>query len=140
MKTIFIAALAALSAGSALAQEAVQGGPATNVPLLQGAAAAPDCGGLSVTPDRAYCVTAPLVNMQTVGEAYIALFQAEGWQPVAGDANYVIFARRKADGQCEGLQMLAFYDTAAPNSPTAPGYLGFGAVPTMPCADRAGAQ
>ena len=29
--------------------------------------------------------------------------------------------------------MLAFYDQARPDSPTTPGYLGFGAVPTMDC-------
>jgi len=137
MKMIFIAVVAALAAGSAMAQESVQGGPATNVPVLEGAQAAPDCGALSVPADKAFCVTAPLASMQSVGEAYITLFQAEGWQIVMGDANYIVFARRRADDQCEGLQMLAFYDDTRPDSPTTPGYLGFGAIPSMPCAERA---
>ena len=143
MKTIFIAAMAALSAGSVLAQDAPpqtaapQGGPATNVPVLEGAQAAPDCGALSVPPTQAFCVTAPLAGMQSVGEAYISLFQAEGWEIALGDANYLLFARRMADGQCEGLQMLAFYDTNRPDSPTTPGYLAFGSVPTMRCVERA---
>ncbi|HEY1223765.1 MAG TPA: hypothetical protein VGE54_00940 [Brevundimonas sp.] len=136
MKTVFIAALAVLSAGSAMAQTQSappQGGPATNVPVLEGAVAAPDCGALSVPADQAFCVTAPLAGLGAVGEAYIALFQAEGWQVAAGGENYVLFARRTSETQCEGLQMLAFYDQTRPDSPTAPGYLGFGAVPTMPC-------
>ena len=142
MKTIFIAALAVLSAGPAMAQTAVQGvppqgGPATNVPVLEGAQAAPDCGALNVPADKAFCVTAPLASMQALGDAYIARFQSEGWEVAMGDANYLLFAKRRADGQCEGLQMLAFYDTTRPDSPTAPGYLGFGTVPTMPCAERA---
>lgn len=141
MKTIFIAALAVLSANGASAQTApaapAPGGPATNVPVLNGAQAAPDCGALNVPADQAFCVTAPLASMQSVGEAYISLFQAEGWEIVAGDANYLMFARRKADNQCEGLQMLAFYDSSRPEGPAVPGYLGFGAIPTIPCGERA---
>lgn len=137
MKSVFIAALAALSAGSAFAQDGAQtppqGGPATNVPVLEGAQAAPDCGALNVPADKAFCVTAPLAGLGAVGEAYIALFKAEGWQVAVGDANYILFARRKGEDQCEGLQMLAFYDQTRPESPTTPGYLGFGSVPTMPC-------
>ncbi len=133
MKTIFIAAaLAALSAGSAMGQDA-QGGPATNVPVLEGAQAAPDCGALNVPADKAFCVTAPLAGMQALGEAYIGLFQAEGWEVVMGDANYLVFAKRRDDGQCDGLQMLAFYDPNRPDSPTTPGYLAFGATPPMAC-------
>ncbi len=137
MKSIFIAAaLAALSAGSALAQDAAQGGPATNVPVLPGTVAAPDCGSLNIPADRAFCVTAPVTELGAVGEAYIALFQAEGWEIALGGENYLLFARRKTDDQCEGLQMLAFYDTNLPETPPPPGYLGFGAVPTMPSAER----
>lgn len=136
MKTLLVAALAALSAGSAMAQTQgapAQGGPATNVPVLAGAQAAPDCGALNVPADRAFCVTAPVTGLGAIGEAYIALFQAEGWQIAAGGENYVLFARRKDEAQCEGLQMLAFYDTSLPESPPPPGYLAFGAVPTMDC-------
>ncbi|NBB52395.1 hypothetical protein GVN24_29350 [Rhizobium sp. CRIBSB] len=141
MKTILIATLAALSAGSAMAQgqtsAPAQGGPATGVPVLEGAQAAPDCGALSVPASQAFCVTAPLASMQSVGDAYIARFQSEGWEIVVGEANYLIFARRRTQAQCEGLQMIAFYDTALPDTPTTPGFLGFGTIPSIPCAERA---
>jgi len=140
LKSFLIAGVVALSAGSAMAQSQTPapspGGPATNVPVLEGAQVAADCGALSVPPTQAYCVTAPLASMQSVGEAYIARFRSEGWEIVLGEANYVIFARQQSAGSCEGLQMIAFYDTALPDTPTTPGYLGFGSIPSIPCAER----
>ncbi len=137
MKSVFIAALAVLSAGSAIAQDAPQGGPASGVPVLEGAQAAPDCGALSVPADKAFCVSAPLASMQSVGEAYIGHLEGQGWQIVMGDANYLVFAKPRGDGQCDGLQMLAFYDDTAPDTPTTPGYLAFGTTPPIPCTPRA---
>ena len=39
-----------------------------------------------------------------------------------------------AVGVCDGLQMVAFYDTAGPAAPESPGYLGFATIPGNVCA------
>jgi hypothetical protein len=143
MKSIFVAAaVAALSAGSALAQEAAApqaGGPATGIPVLGGATASPECGNLNGLNGKAFCVTTPLSNMQTVGEAYMGHLAEQGWEPVLTEASYLVFVRQAAPGRCEGLQMIAFFDDSQPESATTPGYLGFGSIPAIPCAPQAAA-
>lgn len=131
MKTIVLAAAAALLAGPALAQDA----PATADQLvLPGATLAPDCGNLYGLAGKAFCVSAPLAGIGPLADAYVADLQTKGWIPAGGDDNRVIFVRRRDAGGCDGLQMQAFYDTSRPVGPEAIGYLGFGPIPGDVCA------
>ena len=111
-----------------------QGVPVTNIPLLGVAQASPDCGNLPLS-GRASCVTAPLAAMSALGDAYIAHLESEGWLAADGDDNRVIFAKRREGGGCDGLQMVAFYDTARPAGPEVPGYLGFATIPGNICTE-----
>lgn len=108
--------------------------PPFDVVVLADTVAAPDCGGLYGLQGRAFCVTAPLVQVGQLAESYITDLKTKGWLVAAGENNRVVFVRRKADQTCEGLQMQAFYDTAAVATPTQLGYLGFGVVPGDICA------
>lgn len=110
--------------------------PPYDVTILNGAVLSPECGGLYGLQGRAFCVTAPLVQVGALADAYIADLQTKGWLVAAGEANRVVFVRRKADQTCEGLQMQAFYDTAAAATPTRAGFLGFGLVPGDICAGQ----
>lgn len=152
MKTLLIAALAAAvsptltlaktqAAPAAPAQAAPaapgpQGAPATDTPVLSGAQVAPDCGNLHGLNGRAFCVTAPLAGVGVLAETYIAHFESQGWLVAGGDDNRVVFIKRKDGGVCDGLQMVAFYDTAGPSAPETPGYLGFATIPGNVCAGQ----
>ncbi|MBJ7485661.1 MAG: hypothetical protein JHC99_13290 [Brevundimonas sp.] len=111
-----------------------QGGPATDIPVLQGAEPAPDCGNLYGLNGKAFCVAALMANVGTVAEAYIADLETKGWLAAGGDDNRVVFVRRRDGGGCDGMQMQAFYDTTRPASPTSLGYLGFATIPGNVCA------
>ena len=155
MKTLLIAALAAAVSptltmaktqavpAAPAAQAAApgpQGAPAADTPLLGAAKAAPDCGNLHGLNGRAFCVTAPLASVGALAETYIAHFESQGWLPAGGDNNRVVLIKRKDGGICDGLQMVAFYDTAGPSAPESPGYLGFATIPGNVCAaESAGA-
>lgn len=45
-------------------------------------------------------------------------------------------SQRKDGGVCDGMQMVAFYDTARPSAPETPGYLGFATIPGNVCAGQ----
>lgn len=132
MKTIILAAAAALAATPVLAQEA----PVTPDQLvLPGATLAPDCGNLYGLAGKAFCVSAPLSGIGALADAYVADLQTKGWLPAGGDDNRVVFVRRRDSGGCDGLQMQAFYDTSKPtDDPAALAYLGFGPIPGDVCA------
>ena len=140
MKTLILAAAAALLAAPAMAQDAPAAAPAdadAGQLVLPGATMAPDCGNLYGLAGRAFCVSAPLVAIGELAETYIADLQTKGWLPAGGDENRVIFVRRRDGGGCDGLQMQAFYDTSRPTGPASLGYLGFGPIPGDVCAARA---
>lgn len=136
MKIAILAAAAALTAAPAWAQEppAPTAAISPDAMVLPGATLAPDCGNLYNLAGRAFCVSAPLAGISGLAEAYIADLQTKGWIPAGGDANRVVFVRRRDAGGCDGLQMQAFYDTAGPASPASLGYLGFGPIPGDVCA------
>lgn len=140
MKSILIAvsALAALGAGAATAQST--GAPASNTPVLSGATPAPDCGNLYGLAGQAFCVTAPLAAVGGLADAYIAHFEAQGWLVASGENNRVVFIKRRDGGGCDGLQMLAFYDTSRPAGPEAEGFLGFATIPGDVCAGQPAQQ
>ena len=129
MKLTLLAAAAALIAGPAGAQDALP-----DVPLLAGATPAPDCGNLYGLAGKAFCVSAPLAAVGGLADSYIAELESRGWLAPAGDANRVVFVKRRDGGGCDGLQMQAFYDTSRPAGPEATGYLGFGTIPGDVCA------
>lgn len=146
MKTLISLAAAALlfSAGAVSAQDVVQptgpqGGPATDIPMLAGVTAAPDCGNLYGLNGKAFCVSALLTNVGSIAEAYIADLETKGWLAAGGDDNRVVFVRRRDGGGCDGLQMQAFYDMARPTEPASLGYLGFATIPGNICAAASGA-
>ena len=113
-----------------------QGQPWTEAPVLTGATVAPDCGNLHNLAGRAFCVTAPLGQMEGLADAYVASLQGMGWMAVDGDNNRVVFIKRTGDGVCDGIQMIAFYDTAKPAVPESPAWLGFATIPGNICAPR----
>ncbi len=129
MKLTLLAAAAALIAAPAAAQSALP-----DVPLLAGATPAPDCGNLYGLAGKAFCVSAPLAAVGSLADAYVAELESRGWLVAAGDANRVVFVKRRDGGGCDGLQMQAFYDTSRPAGPEAMGYLGFGVIPGDVCA------
>ena len=111
-----------------------QGAPATDIPVLQGATAAPDCGNLYGLNGKAFCVSALLTNVGALADAYIADLQTRGWLAAGGDDNRVVFVKRRDGGGCDGMQMQAFYDQSTPAAPTSLGYLGFATIPGNICA------
>lgn len=135
MKHILLTAAAA----AAIASPAFAQAPLPDVPLLAGATPAPDCGNLYGLAGKAFCVSAPLAGIGSLADAYIAELEGQGWLVAAGDANRVVFVRRRDGGGCDGLQMQAFYDTSRPAGPEATGYLGFGVIPGDVCAGQAAA-
>lgn len=137
MKTL-IALTAVVSlglAGPVLAQS--QGEAAAETPILAGATAAPDCGNLYGLAGKAFCVSAPLASVGALADAYVAHFEGQGWLGAGGDSNRVVLVKRRESGGCDGIQMIAFYDTTRPASPTATGYLGFATIPGDVCAAAA---
>lgn len=138
-----LAATAALALSTAAVQAqtpapaAPQGGPA-DVGLLPGAELSADCGGLNNLAGRAYCVTAQLGQIGALADAYIADLETKGWLAAGGDENRVVFIkRREAGGGCDGMQMVAFYDTSKTAVAELPAYLGFATIPGDVCAAAA---
>lgn len=111
-----------------------QGAPATDTPILGVAQASPDCGNLHGMAGRAFCITAPIASVGALADEYLRHFEGQGWLAAGGDDNRVILVKRRDGGGCDGLQMVAFYDTTKPAAPEAPGYLGFATVPGDVCA------
>lgn len=134
MIRILLAASAVLTLATTVHAQAAQGGPATDVPVLPNAQASPDCGGLNNLAGRAFCVTAPLGSVGALADAYIADLETRGWLPAGGDDNRVVFVKRREAGGCDGIQMVAFYDTTKTAVAELPAYLGFATIPGDVCA------
>lgn len=115
---------------------AQQGGPAY-VGLLTGAELSADCGGLNNLTGRAYCVTAQLGQIGALADAYIADLETKGWLAAGGDENRVVLIKRREAGGCDGMQMVAFYDTSKTAVAELPAYLGFATIPGDVCAAAA---
>jgi len=129
---------AAAQAQTPAPQPAQQGGPA-DVGLLPSAELAVDCGGLNNLAGRAYCVSAPLGQIGALADAYIADLETKGWLAAGGDENRVVFIKRREAGGCDGMQMVAFYDTTKTPVADLPGYLGFATIPGDVCAAQSAA-
>jgi len=153
MKTLLIAAvLAAASPSLTLAQNTAAPAPqapvqtaptvppgpaATGMPDLPPATESADCGGLLRSP--AFCVTAQLDQIGALADAYIADLETKNWLAAGGDDNRVVFIKRREAGGCDGMQMVAFYDTTKTAVAELPGYLGFATIPGDVCAAAAAA-
>ncbi|MDK2747450.1 MAG: hypothetical protein KYX67_09035 [Brevundimonas sp.] len=130
------AALSLATAAQAQTPAPAQVQPA-EVALLPGAQLSPDCGGLNNLAGRAWCVTAPLGQVGALADAYIADLATKGWLAAGGDENRVVFVKRREAGGCDGMQMVAFYDTTKTAVAELPAYLGFATVPGDVCAQAA---
>lgn len=127
-------AFAALLALPAAAQDAAPSAQTVEVPEVAGATADPTCGGRADLARIAFCIASTQAGMQGVADAYSAAFSAQGWLVGAGDANLVVFVRRKDGGGCEAFQMQAFADETRAPGPGAPAYLAFASIPGDVCA------
>lgn len=129
-------ALAALTALPVAAQEAAPPAQTVELPQVAGATADPTCGGRAELARIAFCISSTQAGMQGVADAYSAAFTGQGWLVGAGDANLIVFVRRKEGGGCEAFQMQAFTDEARTPGPGAPAYLAFATIPGDVCANR----
>ena len=107
--------------------------------LLPGAELSADCGALNNLAGRAWCVTAQLGQIGALADAYIADLETKGWLAAGGDENRVVFIKRRAAGGCDGMQMVAFYDTTKTAIAELPAYLGFATIPGDVCAAQSAA-
>ena len=131
-------AVQAQTPAPAAPQSTQQGGPA-DVGLLPGAELSADCGGLNNLAGRAWCVTAQLGQIGALADAYIADLSSKNWLAAGGDENRVVFIKRREAGGCDGMQMVAFYDTTKTAVAELPAYLGFATIPGDVCAAQSAA-
>ena len=136
MKTVILAAAAALLAAPVIAQEA-PAGPApmlVEIPELATAASDPTCGGKPALATRALCVSTTQAAIGALVDAYSAAFSQQGWLAAGGSDNLIVYVKRREAGGCDGFQMLAFADDAREAAPGAPAWLAFAAIPGDVCA------
>lgn len=131
-----VALLAAQDAPVVTAPPAMAATVPSDIPVLAPATLAPDCGGLLRA--AAYCVTARMDQTGALAEAYLAHLSEQGWIAADGDDNRVVLIKRREGGGCDGLQMVAFFDTTKPQTAEAPAFLGFANIPGDICAAPAG--
>ncbi|MCS6626256.1 hypothetical protein N0B44_25380 [Roseibacterium beibuensis] len=110
-----------------------------DLPILAGATPSPDCGGMiEMMGDEGrgmVCVGAPVRAVNDLVFAYKREAEARGWTDSGGAANALWVARRTADGGCERLTIVGFWDfrlTEQPD-PNTPGYVGFQVQPVRIC-------
>lgn len=135
MKTLILAAVAAVFAAPALAQTPPP--LEVDIPDVAGVTADPTCGGKAQIAQQAFCVTTTQAGVNDVVTAYTAAFERQGWLAAAGDNNRVVYVRRKAEGGCDGFQMLAFADDTRLPAPGAPAWLAMATIPGDVCAASA---
>jgi hypothetical protein len=142
MKTSILTAVVALLSTPVLAQTAPPPAPpaqTVELPEVPGATADPTCGGRAELARIAFCISSTQAGMQSVADAYSAEFAKQGWLVGAGDANLIVYVRRKPAGGCEAFQMQAFANDDRVPAPGAPAYLAFATIPGDICAAGTGA-
>lgn len=139
MRAIFLSVLAAaaLTAGGAWAQDGAASSAEVGLPLVEGMDYDETCGPRPQYQGKAICVRGALAAMQPVAGTYVGHFQTQGWQVVGGEENGVIFARRRTDGGCDGLEMVAYYDESRAVGPATQAWLAFAPIPGDVCAGAA---
>ncbi|WP_292052173.1 MULTISPECIES: hypothetical protein [unclassified Brevundimonas] len=132
---------------SALALLAAQAAPSaagpvsiapTDIEVKAPAVASPNCGGLLSTP--AFCVTARMDQLGDIADAYVEDLKTKGWIPADGDDNRIILIKRREGGGCDGMQMVAFFDTSKPQVAEEPAYLAFALIPGNVCSASEGSN
>ncbi len=144
IKTLSLALTAPLTIMALLATPVVAQTPTTqpapaaslDVPILGNATVSTDCGNLYQMTGPVSCLTAPLAGIGTLADLYSDHFKSQGWLAAGGEENRVVFVKRREGGGCDGLQMVAFYDTSRPAGLQVPGYLGFATIPGNVCASE----
>jgi hypothetical protein len=124
---------ALLTAGAASAQTAPEAQGEVGLPLVAGMEFDDTCGPRPQYRGKAICVRGNLASIEPVAGTYIGHYQSQGWQVVGGEANGVIFARKRAGGGCDGLEMAAYYDESRPVAPGTPAWLAFAPLPGDLC-------
>lgn len=124
---------ALLVAGAASAQSTAGAQGEVGLPLVAGTEFDDTCGPRPQYQGKAICVRGNLASIEPVADAYIGHFTGQGWQVVSGEANGVIFARKRADGGCDGLELAAYYDESRPIAPATPAWLAFAPLPGDLC-------
>ena len=137
MKTLILAAVAALCVTPAMAQTAAPTPLNVEIPELERVSADPTCGGKAALAQQAFCVTTTQAAVGAVVDAYSAAFSQQGWLAAGGDDNLIVYVKRKPDGGCDGFQMLAFADDTRLAAPGAPAWLAFATIPGNVCAAHA---
>lgn len=137
MKTLILAAVAALCVTPAMAQTATPAPLNVEIPELERVSADPTCGGKAALAQQAFCVTTTQAAVGAVVDAYSAAFSQQGWLAAGGDDNLIVYVKRKPDGGCDGFQMLAFADDTRLAAPGAPAWLAFATIPGNVCAAHA---
>jgi hypothetical protein len=105
------------------------------VPAVAGVTADPTCGGRSQMTAIATCVVTTQAAISSVLDAWTAEFERQGWLAAGGGDNRVVYVRRRAEGGCDGFQVLAFADGVVA-APAAPAYLAMAAIPGNVCAGQ----
>lgn len=103
----------------------------TDIPVQAPAVAAPDCGGLLRA--LAFCVTARMDEIGPLAESYLRQLEEKGWIAADGDDNRVVLVKRREAGGCDGMQVVAFFDTTKPPAAEDPAFLGFAYIPGDVC-------
>ena len=134
MKIVMMAAAAALLAAPAMAQT-----PAplqVEIPELPTGVSDPTCGGKAGLAQQALCVMTTQGAIGGLVDAYSEAFRLQNWLAAGGENNRVVYVRRRAEGGCDGFQMLAFADESRVPGPAEPAWLAFAAIPGDVCAAR----
>lgn len=103
-----------------------------DVKVLEGSTASPDCGGRRALSTQAFCVSLPMGREEAAASSYLQDLEGKGWVATAADGARLVLVRRKPQGGCEGLQMLAL-DAAGAGQAS---HLAFGDIPVDVCAGR----
>lgn len=106
---------------------------------LAGAEPSPDCGGMREliggADARMQCVTAPMERISDLALAFAAEARRNGWTPIGGAANALWMQKPAADGQCERMTIVGFWDFRIHPEPLVgvPGYVGVLLQPNQAC-------
>lgn len=104
------------------------------IPEVTGTASDPTCGGRVTLATQAFCIATTQAAMEGVVDQYDAAFREQGWNVAAGEANRIIYVRRREGGGCTAFQLMAFADDSRPRAPAAPGFFAFATIPGDICA------
>ena len=134
MKIVMMAAVAALMAAPAMAQDPAPAPLQVEIPELPTAVSDPTCGGKVGLAQQAMCVMTTQGAIGGLVDAYSEAFRLQSWLAAGGENNRVVYVRRRPEGGCDGFQMLAFADEARVPGPAEPAWLAFAAIPGDVCA------